>query len=334
MNVKNPQVPRVYEKDTDALFLRLFREDRDFRCAFLEKVLDAPASDGEIGVAAQTRHRGNTGSIDLELRLPNRTCLLIENKIDAGFSTTRGGLGQVARYVESVRILNEGGHNAKSILLAPRVYRTATKELEGFDSYVDYEDLRNALRGRDRELLDAAIDQAAAPYEPVPNSATASFFDRYETFSGSQFPSLVIKRNPNANGIRPTGSHTIYFEVSKTLSLYPGVPKPRMSLQCWDSGAPSASIKIMVGGWGRFSSNLNAPSSLSDIGAYLRPAGKSLGFVIDTPLLDTQIDVNAQLTEVTEGLEAGLRLQSWWNNNGAVLRRWAIELTDLNAVPR
>jgi len=107
-----------------------------------------------------------------------------------------------------------------------------------------------------------------------------------------------------------------------------------MSLQCWDSGARSASIKIMVGGWGRFSSNLNAPSSLSDIGAYLRPAGKSLGFVIDTPLLDTQIDVNAQLTEVTEGLEAGLRLQSWWNNNGAVLRRWAIELTVLNAVPR
>jgi len=285
---------RVYEKDTDALLLRLLRTDAPFRAAFVQHALGEALSDGEIQVAAQTRHRGSTGSIDLELRLPDGTILLIENKIDAGYSTTRTGVGQVARYAESVRILNEGGRRAKSVLVAPRLYRRATRNLRGFDAYVDYEDLRDSLRRADLELLDAAIRQAAAPYEPEPNPASANFFKQYEAFVQSQFPRLIVKGNPNADGIRPTGSHTIYFDVAKTLLPHPGVPKPRMSLQCWDSGAQSASVKIMIGGWGSYSFQLRGPPSLSDIGGYLRPAGRSLGLVVDTPRLDTQTDPPCQ----------------------------------------
>lgn len=322
---------RVYEKDTDALFLRLLRTDAHFRAGFVRHAIGQQIIAGEIGVTAQTRHRGSSGKIDLELRLPDGMILLIENKIDAGYSITRSGVGQVARYAESVRVLNEGGLRAKSVLVAPRLYRTAASKVWGFNAYVDYEDLRDLLGKADLELLDLAIHQAAAPYEPEPNPASADFFKQYERFAKNRFPSLVVKHNPNADGVRPTGSHTIYFDVPKTLLLHPFMPKPRMSLQCWDSGAPSASVKIMIGGWASHSYRLRRPTSLSDIGAYLRPAGRSVGLVIDTPRLDTQIDVDSQLEEVTEGLEASLRLQSWWNGNGDVLGEWSAEIAQLQA---
>lgn len=321
---------RVYERDTDALFLRLFRTDNAFVKRFLEVALGSVSPSRAISASAQTKHRGNSGSIDLELSLGNDFVLLIENKIDAGYSTTRAGLGQAERYAESVRTLRASGSRAKSILLAPRVYRLATKAVEVFDTYVDYEDLRSSLESDDLALLDAAISQASTPYEPEQNLATADFFLAYEKFTARQYPRLVLKHNPNSGGVRPTGSHTIYFNVAKTLRLHRGVPKPRMSIQCWDSGAPSASVKIMIGKWGNFHRELDMPQSLVDIGAYLRPAGQSLGLVIDTPSMDTQISVDAQLEEVSEGLEGALRLQDWWNSNAEILRYWGVKISTLS----
>ena len=60
----------------------------------------------------------------------------------------------------------------------------------------------------------------------------------------------------------------------------------------------------------------NIPVSLEAIGGYARPAGRSLGLVIDTPQLDTQMPLEAQVAEVEEGLEAARRLAGWWNRYG------------------
>ena len=104
-----------------------------------------------------------------------------------------------------------------------------------------------------------------------------------------------------------------------------------MSLQCWDSSALSASVKIMLPKWGRFCKSLTPDASLSDIGAYLRPAGQSLGLVVDTPRLETQHPFADQVAEVTEGLEAALRLQAWWSENHCQLKTWAQAIgKDLN----
>jgi hypothetical protein len=78
----------------------------------------------------------------------------------------------------------------------------------------------------------------------------------------------------------------------------------------------------MIGGWGYFSRRMLAPSSLADIGGYLRPAGRSLAIVIDTLRLDTKRPLFGQIEAVVEGLEAALRLQSWWNANHQVLLGW------------
>lgn len=105
----------------------------------------------------------------------------------------------------------------------------------------------------DLTVLTAAIEQAKRPYEPDPNPSTGVFFLDYRRFVRDCFPALILKPDPNANGDRPTGSRTFYFETKKTLVRYANLPNPSMSLQCWDSNAPSASVKIMVPKWGGFS---------------------------------------------------------------------------------
>jgi len=313
---------RIYERDTDALFAGALDRSPAFRAHFLKL---AGGTGNLVAVEGQRPHHGagHRGTIDLELRMEDGALLLIENKIDAGYSVTRSGDPQPDRYEASVAALRGRGIDAASVLLAPEVYLNGSRHAHRFDRRISYESMRPALAGEDLALLEAAILQAATPYDPVPNASSAAFFAGYEAFARRHFPTLVIKLNPNGNGVRPTGSHTIYFDVPRTLRGWDRLPRPRMSLQCRDSAAPSASVKIMLGDWGMRARTIPVPSALKGIGGYLRPAGRSLGLVIDTPQLDTQMPFEAQLAEVEEGLEAAERLAAWWNHHGETLQAWA-----------
>ena len=309
----------VYERHTNTLFATALRRT-DFATLFLDQVLAGrPARIRKV--ETQTRHAVHSGTIDLDLHLEGGMRVLVENKIDAGYSVTREGAPQPERYAASVAALRARGIQACSILLAPQVYLTASRFASAFDHALSYEALRPGLSGVDLALLDAAIAQAEAPHEPEPNGATGDFFAAYTQHASKHWPDLVIKHNPNGNGVRPTGSNTIYFVVPRMLRDWSDVPRPRMSLQCRDSNAPSASVKIMIGGLGPHAHRIAAPPSLMDIGGYLRSAGQSLGFVIDTPRLDTprldtQRPLQAQLSNADAGLAAADRLRCWWNGSG------------------
>ncbi|MDO9525558.1 MAG: hypothetical protein Q7J57_08450 [Gemmobacter sp.] len=270
-------------------------------------------------VRGQTPHRGagHRGSIDIELHLTDGSLLLVENKIDPGYSVTRSGDPQPDRYVASIAALQSVGISADSVLLAPEIYLRASRYAHRFDHRMSYESLRSSTSGAHLALLDAAILQASTPYDPEPNPNSAAFFAEYDLFVRQHFPMLVTKLNPNGNGVRPSGSHAIYFDVPRTLRTWADLPRPRMSLQCRDSAAPSASVKIMLGGWAARAGQIAVPTDLSDVGGYIRAAGRSLGLVMDTPQLDTQMPLAAQFPSVEEGLEAARRLAVWWNQDAA-----------------
>lgn len=304
----------IYERHTDTLFASALRRP-DFGAHFLNLVF--PGRQNFIqSINTQTRHAVHSGTIDLDLVLDSGLRLLVENKIDAAYSVTREGAPQPERYAASVAALQARGVHACSVLLAPRMYLAASRFASAFDHAISYEALRPGFSGAELALLDAAIVQAEAPYEPEPNDATADFFASYTTHASKHFPDLVIKHNPNGNGVRPSGSNTIYFVVPRMLRDWVDVPRPRMSLQCRDSSAPSASVKIMIGGLGPYCRNISTPPGLTAIGGYLRAAGQSLGCVIDTPRLDTQRPLQAQLSAVDDGLAAADRLRRWWNGSG------------------
>lgn len=312
---------RVYERDTDALFLRILRDRPEIALALAElSTSHRPTSAPDI--SGQVRHAAGTGSIDIVVRFRDGPLLLIENKIDAAYSITRNGQGQPQRYQKSVATFRETGAEAVSVLLAPARYISSSRLADLFDARIAYEKLIDFVEDNDRALLDAAILQAAAPYEPVSNAHATEFFAAVRQLIAEHFPDLVMKHDPNDGGIRPDASRTIYFDVKRTLRLHVGVPRPRMSLQCWDSAEPSASVKIMLPDRAALAKRAIPPLSLADIGGYLRSAGRSLGIVIDTPRLDTQKPFDEQADNVVEALEAALRLQKWWNESSSVLREW------------
>lgn len=318
---------RIYEWATDVLFLRLLRNRPDLLALLAQRVTGRQFS-GAAEVVGQVRHPADTGSIDIVVRFRDGPALLIENKIDAAYSITREGHGQPQRYRRSVTAFRQADTEAFSVLLAPRCYLLSSRLADLFDARISYEEILDFVEGEDRALLDKAILQAEAPYEPIANAYAGKFFAAVRELIVHRFPDLAMKRGPNDGDVRPSDSRTIYFDVPKTLRFYSDVPRPRMSLQCLDSGASSASVKIMLGNGAAVADQLRAPQSLKDIGGYLRTAGRSLGIVVNTPRLDTQRSFAEQTDDVVEALEAAARLQSWWNENGAILRQWA------KAIPR
>lgn len=313
---------RIYERDTDALFVRLLREKSDVGEMVAEHVLGRPAG-ADLIVRGQVRHYNSSGSIDLRIDFKSGPILLVENKIDAAYSITRQGHGQPQRYLASVAALRRTGREVYSVLLAPARYLAGSRLANMFDARLPYEAFLSGLEGPELALLKSAIRQAETPYEPVPNDRSADFFSAVRRLIEERFPDLIMKHDPNSEGVRPDASRTIYFDVGRTLRAHPDVPRPRMSLQCWDSAARSASIKIMLADRARLATQLSIPNDLRDVGGYLRSAGRSLGITIDTPRLDTQRPFADQADDVVEALEAALRLQAWWNENDEVLRRWA-----------
>jgi hypothetical protein len=208
------------------------------------------------------------------------------------------------------------------VLLAPASYLSSSRLADLFDAQIAYENLRDVMEGQDLAILEAAISQADAPYEPVPNAGAGEFFAAIRQLIARRFPDLVMKHDPNDDGVRPDASRTVYFDVSRTLRLHEDLPRPRMSLQCRDSAARSASVKIMLPDSAALAERLPVPQSLADVGGYLRSAGRSLGIAIDTPRLNTQCPFAEQADDIVEALEAALRLQGWWNENSDTLRRW------------
>ena len=314
--------PRVYERDTDALFMRLLRHSVSV-VEVLARESVAQLPDTSPAVRGQVRHEGGSGSIDLVVSFRDGPVLLLENKIDAAYSTTRKGHGQPQRYDASVAARRRAGQDAHSVLLAPARYLASSRLASMFDVRVAYEAFRGVVDGPDRTLLEAAILEAETPYEPVANVSSGEFFAATRQLIIERYPDLVMKYDPNADGVRPDASRTVYFDVGRTLRAHPNVPRPRLSRQCWDSSAHSASVKIMLPDRAGLADRLAVPRSLADVGGYLRPAGRSLGIVVDTPRLDTQRPFAEQADDVVEGLEAALRLQAWWNDEGDSLRQWA-----------
>ncbi len=312
---------RIYERQTDVLFTTALIGNPAFSTSFLSAVDGAP-DNRVIAIERQTPHRaaGHRGTIDLEITRADGSVLLVENKIDARFSVTGAGDPQPERYRASVAALRVTGRGAASVLLAPEIYLRGTHHATAFDYHVSYEALRPALTGTDLALLEAAIEQSATHYNPVPNASSGAFHAEFKNFTSRHFPELFIKRNPNGNGVRPGGSNTIYFDVPRTLKRWSHLPRPRMSLQCRDLGAPSASVKIMLGGFGLKADNIAVPKGLSEICGYIRAAGQSLGLVLDTPQLDIQQPLDAQVADVQEGLEAARKLTNWWNSHAETLQ--------------
>ncbi|MDQ2068197.1 hypothetical protein Q9295_17660 [Xinfangfangia sp. CPCC 101601] len=327
----DPQFPRISEAQADRAITDLLQASPVAQKRFLAVLGPEFADASVVEISRQRRHAVDTGSIDLVMRLSSGWQLLVENKIDAGWSVTRDGQTQPLRYARTISALEAQGHKVRSVLIAPLSYLQASRNASEFQHNVAYEQVIGDERSVEAELLRAAIVQAATPYEAVPNALSGDFFTGYANLIAREYPALVLKRNPNGGETRPSGSRTFYFEAKRMLRNHPGLPLPRISVQAWDSNASMASAKLMIADWALHALQAPPPASLRAIGGYLRPAGRSLGLTIDTPRLETQSAFVGQEDAVRAGLNAVARLVDWWNVSGADILDWFRQTQEFRA---
>jgi hypothetical protein len=320
--------PNVLERNIDAMLFKRLGSDQ----AFGKSLIHAIAAKcrvtllfDKIGVEQQARHHGANGTIDLLIRLFGDAggevgCILIENKLDSSFTPN-----QPERYASSAVAMSRRGKPALPIVFAPAEYIKKSKYLGPFKAVIAYEELAGWLDGDDRTLIEAAILRFAMPYEPDPVPEVREFHEGYKQLIGELAPEIIVKPNPNTRDERPEGSRTIYFVTKRSLPNYDFLPTLKFSHQCWDSSAPSPSVKIMFTGWGGKETILRsvAAETLGNTGLYLRKATGSLGLVRDTPRLDNKRPVSAQMEAVITGIRAAAMLGAWMCANEIVLRQWA-----------
>ena len=159
-----------------------------------------------------------------------------------------------------------------------------------------------------------------------------SFFDGYAAIAAEAAPDIRIKINPNSGNARPEASRTIYFDARASgFRSYPVLlkgDKPasiRVSHQCWDSSAPSASIKLMLDGWARHIDVVNPilQPALHGTGLYIRAAGRSLAIVADTKRLNNMQPAAGQRAAIEEALFQLGRIRDAWNCMETVLAQAA-----------
>lgn len=317
--------PSVTESSLDAVLERLLLGHRNAAALFLESVehrIEGVAAD-RVTVARQVRHANAIGTADLVVRYWSGTScvamLLVENKIDAGFTPD-----QPARYATSrdAHLVSGAAPIVATLLVAPSIYLTGSKLAAGFDAVLPYERLLLIATGEDRTLVEIAIERAASPYEPVPVQAVMDFFTGYAELVSQAAPDLALKRNPNSADARPESSRTIYYDAKRSgFTGYDFLLKEgrlaslRVSHQCWDSGAPNPSVKVMLDGWARHLP-LAAPilaGALCGSGVYVRSAGRSLALVLDTHRLNNMRPVAGQETAIRDALAKLMRLRETWN---------------------
>ena len=327
--------PAITESALDGVLERLLLADRETPALFLRSASSqgSDLSFDRVTISRQVRHLSASGTADLVVRFwAGSACaamLLVENKIDAGFTPDQPTRYAVSR--DAHRAVNSAPIVA-TLLVAPGVYLAGSRLAAGFDGTLAYERLLPFVAGQDRELVETAVERAESPYEPVPVAAVMDFFAGYAGLVRQAAPDLVLKRNPNSGDARPEASRTIYFDAKRSgFTNYPFLLKDgrpaslRLSHQCWDSGAPNPSVKAMLDGWARHLP-IASPILSADLrgsGIYVRPASRSLALVLDTSRLDNMRPVAGQETIILDALAKLLRLRDAWNGLEGPLREAA-----------
>lgn len=330
--------PNVTEAAIDSILARLLVacDDAVRTCLAAAAPFSAGLNFDRATVSAQVPHIGTYGFADLALRLWSasrlQALILIENKIDAAFTPD-----QPARYAlcRDAHIARLAAPVVATLLVSPSIYIAGSRLKETFDGTLSYERLLPFFNRSDRTTMEQAIERAGSPYEPVPVDAVMGFFEGYAAIAGEAFPDLRIKTNPNSANARPGASRTIYFDPRASgFRRYPFLKKGdkpasiRVSHQCWDSSAPSASVKLMLDGWAGHlataSSFLNPALRGSEL--YLRSAGRSLALVADTKRLDNMRPAAGQRASIEEALHQLRHIRDVWNSMESLLAQTAAAL--------
>lgn len=171
--------PNIRENNLDHIIARILETNGLAARAALAAAspLNAELDFDQATVHRQVRHRNTHGTADLVLHLWKndqlRALILIENKIDAGFTPDQPQRYRISR---DSYLVDKPALVVATLLISPSIYIAGSRLKDIFDGTLSYERILLFTGQEDRSMMEIAIERASSPYEPVPVESVMSFF--------------------------------------------------------------------------------------------------------------------------------------------------------------
>jgi hypothetical protein len=300
-------VSGISERDVDLLLLEEFASSPRFVEWFASKVSGGAQRDLQV-LSTNRSVTQSLGESDLEVFVEGDgriECLLIENKVGAGFQPR-----QAERYRERGALYVEDGSSDAfaTILVAPLKYLgPSPDDLKGFDATVSYEDIRDWIEGEEslgargkykQTILQGAITKATLGYQPEEDASVSEFWKSYWHLAREHAPELEMQE-PTP---KPAGAGFVYFSCSSLPSEVRLVHKMvygRMDLQFKGMGQKLKDLHAQYG-------------AALDPDMSIQRAAKSGVIRLKVPTLNPSQDFEAQAEDVISCLRKGAELLNWF----------------------
>jgi hypothetical protein len=301
----------ICEQDLDFFFLEEVLVNSSFRDWLLSKVPDWPTTFNDLVYAGRSIEHPN-GELDLVFTFQDpaggQACLLMENKVSAGFQRD-----QLLRYQQRAsELLVSGGFGHVAVaLLAPRAYASASSDK--VNAMISYEEVEDWLSSREPDertsyklhLVRTALEKHASGYNPDSDQPVTDFWQAYWREARSRAPELEM-RNP---GTKPAGAAFVWFSCSDL----PGDLK--ICHKLW-----RGCVDLQFSGLGNRVTQLRiALADMIEPGMEVAPATGSAAVRLAVPPLKTGLPFAGQEEGVRDGIDAAKALRDWARRNSARL---------------
>ncbi len=301
----------VCERDIDLLLLEEFVTSLEFLQWFSDRVVNISIKVDKLLDAQRSVIHPN-GESDLKISLQDSTgrtaYLLIENKINAIFQPQ-----QAERYQIRGQDYREKGDckSVQTVLVAPERYFSSDTALEGFDSRVTYEEIRDWFthqkwmkerRHYKVALLNAAIEKRTIGYDPVEDDSVTTFWYQYWQLTREKAPALNMKEPVS----KPSGASSILFKsrsLPLEIKLVHKLPSGKVDLEFSGKDQPLEWLKQKF-------------ENLVDADMSFEKAGKSGCIRLQVPPVNTAHEFDTQKEACFLGIRAATRLLTWYEQFG------------------
>ena len=297
MNEQLQIIEAVRERDIDLLILEELYAQTGFDKLFLKLI---NKSGYKFSLARHSVVSLGLGETDVWIEFTkNKKSLfiLLENKIDADFQPN-----QYERYEQKVDFLRKEGHEAFSLLIAPKKYLNSSSK---FDHRISYEEIYKWFSkfkdNRSKYKLEVINLAIKKPENSEPDEIVTNLWSQYYLYLKNNLPELKMK-DP---GGKPSNSSFSYFKahwLPPKTKLVHKMNKGYLDLQI--SGEAKSHQKF----YDTYSKILK-----KDIGIVV--VNKSLAFRIELPPISLQKTLDEQLDTMNEFCKKYHILKNWIIDN-------------------
>jgi hypothetical protein len=310
----------ICEQDLDFFFLEEVLVNSSFRTWLLSKVPGWPTTFSDLAYAGRSIQHPN-GELDLMFTFQDlagdQACLLMENKINAGYQ--RDQLLRYQRRASELLVSGGFGHVAVA-LLAPRAYASGSSGK--VDAMISYEDVEGWLSSQVPDertsyklcFVRTALEKHASGYNPDSDQPVTDFWQAYWREARSRAPELEM-RNP---ATKPAGAGFVWFSCSDLpgdLKICHKLSKGHVDLHFPGLGNRVAQLRVAL-------------AEVIEPDMEVAPATASAAVRLVVPPLKTGLPFAGQEEDVRQGIDAASTLRAWARRNSAYLIEAARSLSE------